>query len=50
MHLVGFIMRIYHDARSAEHQICAKSLRIFMGSNLLIYIYIYIRVRDGAVG
>ena len=21
MHLVGFIVRIYHDARSAEHQI-----------------------------
>ena len=24
VHVVGFIIRIYHDARSVEHQICVK--------------------------
>ena len=34
MHLVGFIIRIYHDARSPERQT----------EMLLIYIYIYIYI------
>jgi hypothetical protein len=28
MHLVGFIIRIYHDARSSERQMTLKPLQI----------------------
>ena len=28
VHLVGFIIRIYHDARSPEHQIMNNNLKI----------------------
>ena len=38
MHLVGFIIRIYHDARSPERQKKKK--------NIYIYIYIYIYICD----
>jgi len=33
VHLVGFIIRIYHDARSPERQICILTF-MFLGSKL----------------
>ena len=38
MHLVGFIIRIYHDARSPEHQITTY-IHIHVCQNIYIYIY-----------
>ena len=35
--LVNFILKMYHDARSPERQICISS--IFLVSNVCIYIY-----------
>ena len=29
MHLVGFSIRLYHDARSTEHQICGYILLLY---------------------
>jgi len=35
MHLVGFIIRIYHDARSSECQMCHRRLALlFIYDNL----------------
>jgi hypothetical protein len=36
VHLVGFIIRIYHDARSAERQIRKKKCRLLTKNKQLI--------------
>ena len=41
MHLVGFIIRIYHDARSPERQMQYLSLLLLL-LLLLLFIYLFI--------
>ena len=38
MHLVGFIIRIYHDARSPERQIRANHYAFFIQSSVISYL------------
>jgi len=47
VHLIGFIIRIYHDARLPEHQtyMCGVCVCIY----IYIYIYIYIHTHTTKV-
>ena len=47
VHLVGFIIRIYHDARSAEREISNKRLLIISNFHNYIYKHNYMSVLSG---
>jgi len=36
MHLIGFFIRIYHDARSSECQICCTAVLVAMCSVVMV--------------
>ena len=38
MHLVGFIIRIYHDTRSSEHQIQVVCIAINVSQRIKLYV------------